>query len=137
MSLAQVNEEMGNPFLDDSDVLLALDTQNVLDESVVNTVRTVHSLGKNQYAKHCKEMITDCKHSTHEPIKKNALPLSSHPHPKPKTKIVGKISLLKNDVALFSHLYIVMQHRTSDVSTFFSHENLPSPLHFLMVENCA
>ena len=63
--------ELGNPFLcDDSDELVALDTRNVLDESVVNTVRTVHSLGKDQYAKYCKEVITDC---IHEPIKKNAL----------------------------------------------------------------
>ncbi len=39
----------------------------------------------------------------------------------------GQISLLKNDVALFSHLYIVMQHRMSDMSKFFSHENHPFP----------
>jgi len=37
-------------------------------------------------------------------------------------------SLLKQDVSLFSHLYIVMQHRTSDMSTFSCHENHPFPL---------
>ena len=80
--LYQVINELGNPFLcDDSDELVALDTRNVLDASVVNTVRTVHSLGKDQYAKYCKEVITDCTKSIHEPIKKNALPLFSRPKP--------------------------------------------------------
>ena len=126
-SLTQVINELGNPFLDDSVELLALDTQNVMDESVVNTVRTVEGLGKDQYAKYCKQVITDRTHSIHEPIKKNALPLFRCPHPKAKAKQAGKISLLKNDVALFSCLYIVMQHRISDMSTFFSHENHPFP----------
>ena len=35
--------------------------------------------------------------------------------------------MLKRDVALFFHLYVVLQHRTSDISTFFKHENHPFP----------
>ncbi|KAG7166385.1 hypothetical protein Hamer_G011222 [Homarus americanus] len=58
---------------DDSDELLAVYTQNILDESVVNMVQTVQSLGKDQYAKYCKEVITDRTLTIHEPIKKNAL----------------------------------------------------------------
>ena len=95
---------MGNPFLDDSNELLALDTRNVLGESVVNTVRKIHSLGNDQYAKYCKEVLTDRTRSIDEPIKKNSLPLFSHPHPKSKSKAAGKTSSLKRDVALFSHL---------------------------------
>ncbi len=116
------------PFsLHNSDELLALDTRNVLNESVVNTVRTAYSLGKDQYATYFKEVIIDRTRSIHEPIKKNLLPLFSRPQAKSKTKQAGKISLLKNDVALFSHLYIVLQHRASDMTTFFSHENHPFP----------
>ena len=37
-SLIQIIEEMRNPFLDDSNELLALGTRNVLGESVVDTV---------------------------------------------------------------------------------------------------
>ena len=44
VSLTQVISELGNPFLEDSDELLALDTQNVMDESVVSTVQKVESL---------------------------------------------------------------------------------------------
>ena len=38
VSLGQVIIELGNPFLDGSDDLLARDTWNVLDESVANMV---------------------------------------------------------------------------------------------------
>jgi hypothetical protein len=126
-SLADAISELGNPFLYDGDELLALDTRNVLNESVVNTVRRVHELGKEQYAKYHKEVIVDRTRSIHEPIKKNALPLFRCPSPKSKTKQAGKISSLKSDVALFSHLYIIMQKRDSDMNAFFKHENLPCP----------
>ena len=35
--------------------------------------------------------------------------------------------MLKDDVALFSQLYIAMQHREGDMNTFFMHENHPYP----------
>ena len=35
--------------------------------------------------------------------------------------------MLKSNVELFSCLYIVMQHREGDMSTFFKHENHPYP----------
>lgn len=35
--------------------------------------------------------------------------------------------MLKDDVALFSRLYIVMQHRDGDMDTFFKHENHTYP----------
>lgn len=127
INLVQVIEDVGNPFLCDSNELLALDTQNVLGESVVSTVRNIQSLGNNQYSTYCKEVLSDRTCSIHEPIKKNTLPLFSCPNPKAKSKAAGKMSLLKSDIALFSHLYVVLQHRTSDMSTFFRHENHPFP----------
>ena len=80
VSLAQVIIEFGNLFLDDSDELPALDTRNVLNESVLNTVRTAYSLGKDQYADYYKEVFVDRARSIHEPIK-NSLPLFSCPQP--------------------------------------------------------
>lgn len=123
LSLYTVIKDFGNPFMDVNDELLALDTRNVLDESVVNTVRTVQSVGQDQYEKYCESVISDCTRSIHEPIKKNSLALFRTPIQKINTEDKGKLSLLKTDVSLFSQLYIVMQHRKSDMSTFFSHEN--------------
>ena len=78
------------------------------------------------------EVVTDCTRSIHDPMKKNAVPLLRCPQPKSKTKQAEKITLLKNDVALFSNLYIVLQHRESDISVFFEHENNPPPPPFTL-----
>ena len=45
LDLVQAVNEFGNPFLEDSPELLTLDTRNVMDESVIETVCTVQSLG--------------------------------------------------------------------------------------------
>lgn len=104
-----------------------LDTRDVVDESVVATVRTVEALGKKLYEEYDKSVVKDRSLSIHEPIKKNSLPLFRRPTPKTKNKQAGQISSLKHDVELFSRLYIVMQHREGDMATFFKHENHPYP----------
>ena len=45
MSLVTVIDDMGNPFLEKSHDLLVLDTKNIMDASVVETVRKIKSLG--------------------------------------------------------------------------------------------
>ena len=45
-SLVAVIEEMGNPFLEKSEDLMVLDTRDILDTSVGETVRKAESLGK-------------------------------------------------------------------------------------------
>ena len=127
MTMADIISDLGNPFSDDSDELIALETRNVMDATVVNTIRTVESLGQEQYQRYRQAVIIDHTQSIHDPIKKNSLPLFRSPQKKLKSKQTGKMSLLKNDVSIFSHLYIVMQHRQSDMSTFFKHENHSYP----------
>ena len=107
VSLIQTIKDMGNPFLETSPELLNLDLQNVMDDSVSETVRSVEALGKDQYQKYRKTVILDCTHSIHNPIKRNALSLFRHPASKPKTKQAKQISVLKDNVSLFSRLYIV------------------------------
>ena len=46
LSLVEAIKDMGNPFLDQSEELLTLDTGNVVDESVIETVLTIEELGK-------------------------------------------------------------------------------------------
>ena len=66
-------------------------------------------------------------HSIHEAISKNSLALFKRPQPKPKTKLAKAIAALKNDISLFSRLYIVATNRECDMQTFFKHENQPYP----------
>ena len=100
--MVQTINEMSNPFLDNPLELLLLDTWNVIDESVVNTVHTLQAVGRDQYDTYYMSVVSNCTRSIHEPIKKNSMPLLRCPTPKAKTKQVGQISMLKADVALFS-----------------------------------
>lgn len=127
LSLVKTISDMGNPFMNDTAELLMLDTCDVMNESVTNTVRTVEKLGKSQYDDYHKSVLTDCTRSIHDPIKKNSLPLFKCPTPKAKSKQADKIATLRADVSLFSHLYIVAQDRETDVVTLFQHENNPYP----------
>ena len=47
-SLVAVIEEMGNPFLEQSQDLLVLDTRDILDQSVGESVRKAEELGEKQ-----------------------------------------------------------------------------------------
>lgn len=47
--------------------------------------------------------------------------------PKQKSRQSKTVSSLKNDVSLFSRLYIVAKNRDCDMVTFFKHENQPFP----------
>lgn len=75
LNLVQTINELGNPFLQNIDELLTLDTRNVMDVSVVNTVRKVYDLGKEQYESYQKQVIMDRTRSIQEPFNtKTTLP---------------------------------------------------------------
>ena len=42
---------MGNPFKEQSPDLLVLDTHDIKDQDVVNTVNSIETLGKSQFQK--------------------------------------------------------------------------------------
>ena len=127
LSLVETIKDMGNPFLDQSEELTGLDTGNVLNESVVETVRNIEAIGKEQFNSYYKDVLVECTRSIHEPIKRNNFPLFSCPKVKPKSKQSKNVQSLKNDVSLFSRLYIVAQNRECDMQNFFMHENNPFP----------
>ena len=118
---------MGNPFLDNFQELLVLDTQNCSSDAVADTVRSIEKLGSSQYQAYVKDVIEDRTVSIHQPIKKNCLPLFKKLQPKPKSKGKQQMTSLKSDCNLFSHLYIASQARGGDLEEFFLHENHPWP----------
>ena len=69
----------------------------------------------------------DRTNSINDPITKNKLALFRCPKPKAKTKQTKAFAMLKDNVELFSRLYIVAQSRGSDMHSFFKHENQPFP----------
>ena len=68
---------------------------------MVETVRTVESLGTEKYNRYYESVILKGEHSIHEAISKNSLALFKRPQPKPKTKQAKAIAALKNDISLF------------------------------------
>lgn len=63
---------MGNPFLDDFPELVKLDNRDCMDHSVAEAIRTVQTIGQQQYAEYRKEVIIERTKSIHYPIKKRS-----------------------------------------------------------------
>ena len=76
-SLSTTITKMGNPFQESTNDLLVLDTQDMMLHSVVETVKTLESVGQNQYREFVTERLEARSKSLFEPIKQNKLPLFS------------------------------------------------------------
>ena len=122
-SLVSTIEEMGNPFTEDSSDLLALDSRNIADPAVIDTVRQIEKLGEEQYDAFVKERLISQTKPISDPIKKNNLPLFSRPPVREKTKSQLQVTSLRNDCSLFSRLYITSQVRNGNLDEIFEHEN--------------
>ena len=126
-SLTQVMGEMGNPFCDDSKDLLVLDSRDLADSAVINTVRQIEKLGQEQHDSFVHEILINQTKSITDQIKRNNLPLFSRTPIRDKSRTQLQVSSLKNDCSLFSRLFIASQKRDGDLDEFFAHENQACP----------
>lgn len=92
---------MGNPFLESSEDLMVLDTRDILDTSVAETVRTADSLGKEQYKAFVEERLVWCEVPITSVISKNKLALFSRPPVKCSSRQKTQVAALKNESAFF------------------------------------
>ena len=125
--------EMGNPFKEASQDLLVLHSRDIIDPSVVATVRSIQKLGQEQCDKFVVERLEKGTASLYDPIKRNKLSLFSCPRTNEKPKKKMQIASLKEDCSLFSRLYVSCQVRDGNLEEFFAHENQcfpPSLSHF-------
>ena len=106
--------------------MLVLDTKEIADPTVVETVRSVKRIGQEQFDAFIKECLLDRTKSIDETIHHNKLPLFGT---STLTASKGKQqrTSLKNDVELFSQLYISSQTRDGNLEEFFRHENQACP----------
>jgi hypothetical protein len=123
-----VNEinDMGNPFEEDSNDLLVLDTKDIMPNCVIEAVKTAKQNGECQYATYVEERLNKCSKAITDTIKKTNLPLFGTTE-NPSGKANTKMSSLKNDCNLFSRLYIACQSRLGNLEEFFKHENQACP----------
>ena len=119
-------EEMGNPFLGHKE-LFDLHNKDVASPEVVKSVLTVKELGTEQYKKFVEERIHTREKSIHDKLPRNQLVLFGTQHKGKVNASKKQMKVMKNDVSLFSRLYIASQIRESNLGLFFSHENQPFP----------
>lgn len=94
-------QEMGNPFMEESDDLLVLDTKDIVDASSAELIGVHHQQGKEQF----KSFMTDLQSlnrscSFYKPFKRNMVTFFKH-----KPVVSGtnsKMKELKDDCQLFS-----------------------------------
>ena len=126
-ALTGVIEEMGNLFCDDSKYLLVIDSRDLTDSAVINTLRQIEKLRQEQYDTYVNERLVDQTKPITDPIKRNNLPLFSRPRVREKPRTQLQVSSLKNDCSLLSRLFIASQTRDGDLHEFFAHENQACP----------
>ena len=127
-SLTAVLQDLGNPFMEESQDLLVLDTNDIMHDSVVDAVRKVAILGQQkQYNQFVEERLIQCTKPPTDRLPKNKLPLFSTPPKQSPSKGKLQLASLKRDCNLFSRLYVACQTRDGDLDRFFSHENSAAP----------
>ena len=126
-SLTDAIEEMGNPSAEISKDLLVLDSRDIADPAVIDTLRQIKSLGQEQYDTYVNERLVSQTKPITDPIKRNNLPLFNRPPVREKSRAQLQRSSLKNDCSLFSRLYTASQIRSGDLDKFFQHENQAYP----------
>ncbi len=122
-ALTGVIQEMSNPFCENSMDLLVLDTRDVADEAIVDTVCKIEKLDQDQYDTYISERLVNQMKHIDDPIPRNNLSLFSQPVVREKSRVQQQIKSLKSDCSLFSRLYIASQLREGDIEEFFAHEN--------------
>ena len=125
-ALIEVIEGMGNPFKEESNDLLVLDTKEIASEKVITTVKEIEKVGLQQFHSFVEERLIKKEKGVMDVIKRNKLALFSNPQKPPSKEKQGVVSL-KQNCSLFSQLYVSCQVRQGNLDEFFTHENQAYP----------
>ena len=102
-SLVCTIEDMGNPFMEDSEDLVVLDNKEMLGSDAV-AVKTTHS-GRGwakQYGDFVPECLVNRSKSLYDPIKRSNLAVFTGTTTKATAKASQRLTSAKNDCSLFS-----------------------------------
>ena len=118
---------MRNPSSENTSDLLVLDSRDLVNPAVINTVRKIEKLGQKQYDTYVSDQLVNETKPISAAIKKNNLPLFNRLPIREKTKSQLQLTSLKNDCSLFSRLYVASQVRGGNLEDFFELENQAYP----------
>ena len=122
--LCTILKEMGNPFQEETNDLLSLDTKTIATSTAAEMVISHHQNGKIRFQESMKGLESDDMSSFYEPIKRNKLDFFNQ-KPEPASGALKQV--LKDDCRLFPKLFISCQSRVCDLLQFFKHENQSFP----------
>ena len=104
---------------------MIIHSTEIMDSTVVNTVRNARKIGEEQFNTFIKERLVERNKPITEPIKTNNLPTFDVHSKKVVSKDKAKVGVLKQDLALFSRLHISCHTRDGNLEEFFKFENQP------------
>jgi len=120
-SLVGVTKEMGNPFEEESQDLVILDTKNITGPAAVETVINAKRIGQELFEAFTRECLLDRTKAVDDPIPRNKVKMFSTSTPRSQSKGQQQLAFVKNDRELFARLYIGCQTRDENLEEFFRH----------------
>jgi len=126
-SLVGVIEEMGNPFEEESQDVVKLDTKEIAGPAAVETVMNAKRIGQERFKAFTRECLLHRTKAVDDPIPRNKLKVFSTSTPRSQSKGQQQLASIKNDRELFARLYISCQTRDGKLEEFFRHENQACP----------
>ena len=124
--LTMTIKEYGSPFSEDSkDSLIVLHTGSLKKGVPVDNVMKIAEVGQKAYEAFITERFVERKEPIYKTISMNNLRIFDNETAHGKKE--QQIKCLKNDVSLFSRLFIACQNRVGDLDDFFRYENQEFP----------
>ena len=121
--LSRVMKDMGNPFQEEGDDLVTLDTKDIAHPSAGALIRSHYQSGKSQFDAFIRD-LENGEESFYKPIKRTKTDFFKQEE---RNQVQPKQKALKEDCRLFSRLFISCQTRECDLNVFFRHENQAFP----------
>ena len=121
-NLVQTIDKYGNPFSGDIPELTNIANGACFGEDVEHYMRSLKMKGDEQYEKFRTEVFHQQSVSIHAPVKRNALTLMKTTKNVTTSQADMKTKSLRNNVALFGKLFLILQSRKCDLMDLFRHE---------------
>ena len=119
-------EELEHPFLENDETLVCLDTKDIGEDIVCDTVNKKESVEKQKSQEFFTERLVKKTKSIDGTLHRNELFLFSYKPPL-QSKHSSNISTLKENVKFSSQLYVANQRRYCGMGNFFSYEKTSVP----------
>jgi len=104
-SMVNMMEDFGNPFQEQSQDLLVLDTKEIAPPAALDALRRAHEVGQLHFDNFVRERLVERTKPLEDAIHRHKLKIFGQPQKVPG-KGANQVKSLKNDVNLFSLLYI-------------------------------